>query len=199
MINGQWFMAHGPRMARGPGRSPNARGRAAIREPWAMKHWPLTIIDWLMHHSNYSIIYYRYYVSGGLQFELNSKQFGKNDPSNSKQFNFHNKFTVKMTKIQTHWIRIPIRIPLPRDPPSKLLIQRPSISPNRKLGPQSLGIQNHVPMVIWASIDERSYCVPSTIIPSTWIEHQSWWLSAFQLLRHDSSHNWMDTHAWVAL
>ena len=151
---------------------------------------------------NYSIIYYRYYVLGGLQFELNSKQFGKTMiqaiPSNST---FHNKFTIKTNpKYQTNiWIQIPIGIPLPRDPPSKLLIQRPIISSNRKLGPQSLGIQNHVPMVIWASIDERSYCVPSTIIPSTWIEHQSWWLSAFQLLRHDSSHNWMDTHAWVAL
>ena len=36
---------------------------------------------------NYSIIYYRYYVLGGLQFELNSKQFGKTMiqaiPSNS--------------------------------------------------------------------------------------------------------------------
>ena len=47
---------------------------------------------------NYSIIYYRYYVLGGLQFELNSKQFGKTMiqaiPSNSI---FH-KFTVKMTQ-----------------------------------------------------------------------------------------------------
>ena len=36
---------------------------------------------------NYSIIYYRYYVLGGLQFELNAKQFGKTMiqaiPSNS--------------------------------------------------------------------------------------------------------------------
>ena len=46
---------------------------------------------------NYSIIYYKYYVLGGLQFELNSKQFGKTMiqaiPSNSI---FHNKFTAKM-------------------------------------------------------------------------------------------------------
>ena len=48
---------------------------------------------------NYSIIYYRYYVLGGLQFELNSKQFGKTMiqaiPSNSI---FHNKFTIKMAR-----------------------------------------------------------------------------------------------------
>ena len=48
---------------------------------------------------NYSIIYYRYYVLGGLQFELNSKQFGKTMiqaiPSNSI---FHNKFTVQMAQ-----------------------------------------------------------------------------------------------------
>ena len=46
---------------------------------------------------NYSIIYYRYYVLGGLQFELNSKRFGKTMiqaiPSNSIS---HNKFTIKM-------------------------------------------------------------------------------------------------------
>ena len=48
---------------------------------------------------NYSIIYYRYYVLGGLQLELNSKQFGKTMiqaiPSNSI---FHNKFTIKMAQ-----------------------------------------------------------------------------------------------------
>ena len=199
MINGQWFMAHGSRMAGGLAGAPSQGARS---HPWAMSHEALTIkiIDWLMN--SYSIIYYRYYVLGGLQFELNSKQFGKTMiqaiPSNST---FHNKFTVKMSPKmpKTFEFEFQFEFPLPRDPPSKLLIQRPIISSNRKLGPQSLGIQNHVPMVIWASIDERSYCVPSTIIPSTWIEHQSRWLSAFQLLRHDSSHNWMDTHAWVAL
>ena len=48
---------------------------------------------------NYSIVYDRYYVLDGLQFELNSKQFGKTMiqaiPSNSIS---HNKFTAKMTK-----------------------------------------------------------------------------------------------------
>ena len=48
---------------------------------------------------NYSIIYYRYYVLGGLQFELNAKQFGKTMiqaiPNNSI---CHNKFTVKMAQ-----------------------------------------------------------------------------------------------------
>ena len=48
---------------------------------------------------NYSIIYYTYYVLGGLQFELNAKQFGKTMiqaiASNSI---FHNKLTIKMAQ-----------------------------------------------------------------------------------------------------
>ena len=85
MVNGSWL-----KDGWGPGRGPGARGRAprSGARPGAPSG---------------------YYVSGGLQFELNAKKFGKtmiqaipsnsifttfkairksHDPSNSKQFDF---------------------------------------------------------------------------------------------------------------
>ena len=76
MVNGSWLMAQG-----WSGAWPEPQCQGARSNQWAMSHEALTINNNRLINASfeyiYIYIYYKYYVSRGLQFELNSTQFGK--------------------------------------------------------------------------------------------------------------------------